>query len=250
MAQLLVGRCDFEDATYPAVGKSEWGMDTLTRKMKGHVYNLEAYMATIAQGDTIDFNGATFYLQSWQADDASPTATVTLNYKGLIAGGTPPVDIQREVVLTKGQTTQSYSTENDGLGRVYRTIPLWTFDYTAGSPPPLGGIDSVIATRAVHAVSATMEFTYRTVEARYRYIAVGAPVAARFFLVGISYTLIIDDARIIMSDGAILGREYEVILGLTPTPQQNVISFASKNVIGSPYWECEDRVRLELVSAT
>ena len=244
---LYTGNAVFEDVYTPAKGKNEWGMDTLVRQMQGSVEELPEFIDGLAQGD--EFEG--YFLQSWEPDKDPIFPTVTLLYKGLFTGGTPPPDIERSFVTAVGRTSKDYSAEplapvhpeDAGLGRLYGKDTLWSMEAPAG---PGDNGRSFKGVRDRYALSAIMEFTYSAVEARYRYITRGGPVAARYRTVGVSYTLIIDDARITTSDGKVFGREREAFFELTPLPRQRVVSFTTKNVIGTPFWECEDIVRLEL----
>lgn len=245
-----LGDTTFRDSTIPVPGKSEFGMDTLTRRMVGYVgedgENLQAFIESLNQGDTHNFGGVLFYLQTWTPDDGTPVATVTLNYKGLKPGGTPEPDIQREFVTAKGFVSKSFSELNLGKGIPYSVRAVWRSFYEA----PTGGQDDlVVGNQSVYTVSATMEFTYIAPQVTFRYISEGEPVAARYESVGFDYTLVIDDARIVTGDGAVLGRDFAQFFGLSPVPVNRVLSFSAKNVLGSPYWECVDVIRLELGEA-
>ena len=88
---LTTGTAEFDDISLPAAGKSEFGMDTLTRKTSGERSLLPAYLASLAQGQVFEFNGVDFFLQSWDPNDATPWASVALYYKGLVAGVPAPV---------------------------------------------------------------------------------------------------------------------------------------------------------------
>lgn len=243
-----LGDVTFRDK-HPAVpGKSEFGMDTLVRHVEGFVgedgENLQAFIESLNQGDTYEFGNVPFYLQTWTPDDETPVCTVTLNYKGLTPGGTPETDKQREFVTAKGVVSKSFSELNLGKGIPYTTRAVYRSFYEM----PTGGQDDlVVGHQSVYTVSARMEFTYIAPQVTFRYISEGEPVAARHDSVGFDYTLIIDDGAVIVTgDGAILGRDFAQFFGLSPVPVNRVISFSAKNVIGSPFWECQDVLRLEL----
>lgn len=245
MAIATLGRTGFEDSTIPVPGKSEFGMDTLTRKMVGVVSGLEAYVASLNQGATYVFNGVVFYLQSWMSDDATPIASVTLSYKGLKTDGTPIPDIQTDIASAVGRITKSYLHANGGLGITLRNRVLWRYGITN----PVSGVveDEIVATRPVYTVSATAEFLYHAVESRYRYIRTGRPSAPEYDAVESSYVPEVEEARITTSDGATYAKSDMSSLDLLPEPHTRVVSWSNKNVIGSPYFECEEVVRLELV---
>lgn len=244
MAQALLGNCGFADVTFPVAGKSEWGMDTLQRRLSGHVSLLEAFMATLMQGQIYVSNGNNFYLQSWESDDSTPVATVTLNYKGL-RGGTPIPDIQRQVVSAVGRVSADYSDETGGLGRAYRKDLLWAIGDTVPGPGSFG--TTAAYERQRYTTGAVMEFTYKAMQTTYRYIKTGQPVGPQYSTVGVSYTQVPEDVRIITADGSIYGQiGWQQFFDLFPVQTQRVVSFEAKQVLGSPYWECEDVIRLEL----
>lgn len=246
MSLANLGSCTFQDVYAPAKGKSEWGMDTLTRRLSGARSLLDAYIATLAQGQV--YQG--YYLQSWQPDEDPVVANITLEYKGLLTGGTPTPTQETEIVSAVGRTTKDYSTEGTvglvNLGRLYANTLIAS---TGEAPAPGDFGTSVQFIKKRYALSAYMEFTYKSPQTIYRYISVGRPVAARFSSVGFDYTLIIEDARIVTSDGMIFsGRTQENFFDLTPVAENKVVSFMAKPVIGSPYWECQDIIKLELVT--
>lgn len=245
-----LGRTTFEDASIPVPGKSEFGMDTLTRKMTGYVGDLVAFIASLHQGDTFNFNGILFYLQTWNPDDATPVSTVTLGYKGLASGGTPTPDVQTEIVSATGSTSSSFSDENAGLGRAYRQDLLWTLTNAI----PSDSLDSgIVGTgkRTRYTTGATMQFTYAAVQSRYRYVRVGKPNGPIYTNIDIpAPPILLDQVRIVLSDGAVYGREKITEFELHPVGKARVISFSSSHVIGSPFWECEDVVRYQLEDDT
>lgn len=259
-----LGRTTFEDASVPVPGKSEFGMDTLTREMEGYVGEngalLKAFVQGLNQGDTYLFGDILFYLQTWQSNNVTPIATVTLNYKGLEPGGTPEPDAKNEMVSAVGSTSQSFSGENFGLGRAYRRDLVWTVGTnapTGTTPEDIYGI-SVAYYRTRYTTGATMQFTYRAVQTTYRYITIGRPIGPRFSVVALPhnpdgtliYNPVLDQVRIVLSDGQIYGRQEIGNFELTPAGTERAISHESQNVIGSPYFECTDIVRFQLEDET
>lgn len=246
-----LGSCTFLDSCLPLKGKSEWGMDTLTRKLTGARSLAEAFIATLVQGQIYPpTSSAPYYLQTWDADDNPDVATLTLNYKGLVTGATPVPDQQTEIVSAVGRTTSDFSTEGTpvGIGRFYRQEVIAVLDTPATVPGDYGITGKFLKDH--YAVSAAMEFTYKSPQTTYRYISVGRPVAAKYSSVGFNYTLIIEEARVVLSDGTIYeGRTQETNFDLTPIARNKVVDFQTRNVIGSPFWESTDVIRLELVNA-
>lgn len=231
-----LGSTNFLDASVPVPGKSEFGMDTLVRRMTGYVGGLVDFIASLNQGDTYLFGEIVFYLQSWQPDDATPISTVTLNYKGLKPGGTPEPDIETEIVASTGGTSADFSALNGGIGIAYRKEPF-------GEPP--GTID-------IYTTGATLEFTYDAAQSTYRYITTGKPGGPQYEHIDIDFVPTIKTGRMRVANGEIYGVNgpEDVFSPLEPVPEERVVGFNSKHVIGSPFWECTDIVRMELVQDT
>lgn len=242
MSTALLGSGTFQDLYAPAKGKSEWGMDTLTRKMEGARSLLPAFIASLAQGQL--FQG--YYLQTWEPDDSPNVATVTLNYKGLLTGGTPVPDVQTEITPAVGSCSRHYGTENGGLGRVYKKVVMWKYWFEAVGTGSGIVSDELVGYRDVYTTGATMEFTYDAVQSVYRYIKVGKPNAPQFSEVDIGYTPVLKKKRIITADGSLYGNNAPAVFSdLVPIVINRLVGFVSKHVIGTPYYECEDVVRAE-----
>lgn len=236
---LTIADCTFLDVFTPAKGKNEWGVDTLTRKMTGARSLLDAFLATLAQGQV----HAGYFLQTWDSDEKPDVATVTLHYKGL-RNGTPAPIILSEVVSAVGQTSADYSDEGTpaGIGRLYRQDVYATAGETPGIPGSVG--TSIEFFRNRYAVSATAEFTYSAVQTQYRYISIGKPNGPTYNVVDIPFSPAMDRVRIVLSDGTTYGGESMLAtFDLVPETDERVISFRSSPIIGTPYWECEDVVR-------
>lgn len=245
MAVTGLGRIGFEDVSIPAFGKSEFGMDTLSRTMQGHSELLLDFLASLHQGDTYSIGDNLFYLQSWEPDKATPVSTVTLNYKGLSQGGTPQPDVQTEIVSAVGRISKSYLDQNGGLGITLRNREGGSI----GVVNPVSGLveRQLVLLSPVYTTSATSEFLYHAVETRYRYIKEGQPSEPENTEVQSSYIPEIEEIQISTNDGMTYGRERILSLDMEPVLHERVVSWSSRHVIGSPFWECEDVVRKELV---
>lgn len=232
-----LGRTTFEDANIPVPGKSEFGMDTLTRKMTGYVGGLASFVSSLAQGQTFNFGGALFYLQTWQPDEGTPVSSVMLNYKGV--KGTPLPIIESEIISASGAKSADYTSENSGKGRIYRQNVV----YGTGTQSNV-----IVATQDIYTTGAQIEFTYDAAQSTYRYINVGKPTGPRYSALDITHTPKIKTARVTTADGASYGILAPIALGpsLVPAPRLVVAGFASRPVVGSPYYECQDTVRQEL----
>jgi len=103
---VYIGQTNFDDVCQPIYSKSEYGIDVITRKMRGAAPNLLSFLNSLQQGQpmtqlgTIDlgnvFGGfgrssglSSFALQTWTSDDDPVYPTVTLSYKGLLNGVLP-----------------------------------------------------------------------------------------------------------------------------------------------------------------
>lgn len=242
MSLTLLGRCGFEDVFTPAKGKNEWGVDTLTRKTRGARSLLDVYLATLQQGQI--HQG--YFLQTWEPDEDPNVATVSLNYKGLQTGGTPTPTIETQITAASGSGSVSFATENQGVGRAYQTIPLYT------QPTQLdntGNVQTsvVIGRRVIYTTGAQVEFTYDAVQSVYRYVTQGRPAAPRYSVVDSEYVPVVKEARGVTADGTSFGKDQGIFLTFNIIPVENVIAFTSRPIIGSPFYECEDVVRKELM---
>lgn len=236
---LITGNAAFDDICRPLKGKNEWGLDTLVRKVKGDRALARAYIATLAQGASFVLAGSTYYLQTWDPDDDPVWATITLSYKGLLSGALPAPIIINDVIHASGTTSANFSTENGGRGRVYRK------EVTYKPFPQQNVID---AEKDIYATGATMDFTYETGETTYRYISNGQPSGPSHNTLGFVHTAMLLRARATTSDGTTYGVNMPIEIGpdLLPTAAARAISFSSQPVFGTPYFECQDIVRLEM----
>lgn len=241
MSTSVLGSGTFLDSFTPAKGKNEWGIDTLTRKMTGARSLLEAFIATLEQGQI--YQG--YFLQTWEPDDNPNVATITLNYKGLLTGGTPVPKARTEIAPAAGSISAVYTSENDGKGRIYKTAPLYSLSY--GRPEAGIVFDEVIATRQIYTTGATLEFTYDAVQTNYHYIAQGKPFGPRYYQVDIPRVPVIKKARLTTADGSVYGiHAPSAFDDLIPDVLNRVVGFVSEPIIGTTFWECEDTVRREL----
>lgn len=244
MSLALLGDCTFENACDPVKGKTEWGVDTLARKMMGARSLLSAFIATLAQGQV--YQG--YFLQSWESDDNPDVATITLNYKGLLTGGTPTPKAITDIVSAVGQVTKDFSTEVDtnGIqGRLYRKDLLWSVSQPLLDTNIFGVVGKGFRDR--YAQFARMDFTYEACQTTYRYIHIGKPNGPRYAFPDIEFGPTIDRARITLNDGTVLPREnWETFFELFPTTLDRLVSFQSEPIVGSPFYECMDVVRRTL----
>jgi hypothetical protein len=222
MAITYFGANTFRDSITPVPGKTPWGIDTLIRKIDGPVSGLEDYIASLQQGFTYLFNGQTYYLQTWETNDDKAWPLVTLNYKGLFAGIPTPFAVN-DIVQESGSISADYSTQNDGQGLLY-------------------GVDS--DGNNLYCLGATHEWAARVPQTIWHYITFLQPNGPSYGSLGFAGSIVVTRNRIITSDGTVFG-------GLAPVPlavslalyaSNQIISFRSSPIFGTPYFECEDVV--------
>lgn len=198
----------FIDTHEPVPGKSEWGMDTLMRTMRGTQPNLATFVASLAQGTTYTFNGNTFYLQSWEPDGNPVFPSVTMNYKGLTGGIPTPK-------ASGGTVEQTLTLSAQSVG-IYTT--------------------------------ATREIRYLTRQSSTLYIATTAPTAGSHGLdvsFDVYSSFISSVIRATDSSGndyvfAGATAPSALVSALTPVGTLDRIVPHSSPVVGSPWHECED----------
>lgn len=225
MGLIYTGTTAFNDACAPANGKSEWGMDTLTREMAGARPLLAAYIASLAQGATYSYNGVTYYLQTWEPDKHPVWATVILNYKGLSAGIPSPV-VVNDIQQSSGQLSADFHTQNDGKGINYGVAADGT---------------------QLYAIGAICEFSYYAGITIYRYIASSSPSGSSHSSLGFTWSAPVIRSRITTSDGSVFGGNAPsglvTALSIAAAAETVAIAFNSQPVFGTPYFECQDVVR-------
>jgi hypothetical protein len=107
MAVVYKGRVGFEDTCQPAPSKSEFGMDTVTRVLKGSALLLQDFIKTIrTKTQCPGYEGC--QLQNYSTDQNPVFPSISLFYKGLIDGNLPDaIGYDEYVVQTMTITTDS-----------------------------------------------------------------------------------------------------------------------------------------------
>lgn len=212
-----VGDGTFLDFYEPVSGKSEWGMDTLTRTMKGSQPNLKAFVQGLAQGQTYTFNFNTYYLQSWECDNEQVFPGVTLLYKGLFGGIPAPFVTGRTIEGSSSQTTSS-------------PVSITYFDFKTQ-----GSISAD--------VMGTAQRRYISRESNYKYITNSRPSTFTYgsldvpFAIQYIESIITTDAGVSFASGA----PAALATALAPSAYLQVTT-QTVPVFGSVYFENEDAV--------
>lgn len=211
------GDGSFQDKYEPVPGKSEWGMDTLKRGMQGSQPNLKLFVAGLSQGQVFVFNFNTYYLQTWECDDEQVFPTVTILYKGLVAGIPAPFVTGRTVEQSSSATT------NTAISTTY-------FDFTSQSSVT----KNLVGTRNTR---------YLTREATWKYITVGRPSSPTYNTLDVAYTPEVIESIITTDGGVSWNSNAPSGLATALAPSINVVSTTNTSpVVGSPYFENEDNV--------
>lgn len=206
------GTGDFVDQHEPAPGKSEWGMDTLARTVKGCQSNLAAFIGTLGQGAIYSFGGNDYYLQTWEPDKNAVFPSVSLNYKGL-TGGIPPEK------ASGGQVEQCITLAANDIG-IYRT--------------------------------ATRDIRYVTRRSCTQYISDGRPTGATYGLdISSAIEIRSSVIRAEDADGnsyVFSGADAPSDLVTALTAATDVFSYMECSpVVGTPYFECTDTATLLII---
>lgn len=207
----------FQDKYEPVPGKSEWGMDTLTRGMQGAQPNLKLFVAGLAQGQTFAFNFNTYYLQTWECDNNQVFPTVTMVYKGLFDGIPAPFTTGRTCEQTSSQTTSS-------------AISITYFDFTTQGS-------------VTKDVMGTRNTRYITREANWKYITIGRPSSPTYTTLDVSFTPQAIQSEITTDAGVTFASNAPSALATALAPAiGNITTTECTPVVGSPYFECTDNV--------
>jgi hypothetical protein len=130
MSVTFVGGQAFVEQSLPSYGKSEFGVDTMTIKMRGPAPALTLYLGTLKQGKS--YAGTAFYLQTWSVDEGPVYPTVTLTYKGLLAGIPDPL-------ASDDTSLQSISISTSSPQKASREMQCWCrttcYRYVTNSRP-------------------------------------------------------------------------------------------------------------------
>lgn len=229
MALTCKGDDDFLDLYTPVPGKSEWGMDTLTRRMIGYIDGLESFINGLDQGDTFTYNGHVFYLQTWENDDHPYKPTVTLNYKGLVEGIPDPTSIDDMSIQSVNISADFDPPVTVGKETVRWIDASGTLQYL---------------TSDVKASSATREIEFYSPQTTWRYIRGSRPVFSTYNSVNGREPIVIrsvtrlDNGRVYTGNVAVA-----VASALGRVASNKVVGPNATPVHGTPYFECQDVVQ-------
>lgn len=212
------GDTTFDDVMEPRPGKSDWGIDTLQRKMKGRQPLLAAFLATLVQGATYSYNGQLYYLQTWEPDDDNVFPTVSLNFKGLNSG------------IPNPSASDETGIQTSSMGHTFSPA------YNTGIPDANGN-SSV--------TSATIDIEFYSPQTTWRYIRNGRPTFATYNTIANGREPSI--LRAVITDS--LNRRYAgnapvgLVSALTIPVSNKIIGPHADPIYGTPYFECQDVVQ-------
>lgn len=210
MALTYQGVTTFTDIGNPVTSKNDWGIDTIIRRVRGPVTNLDTYVAGLAQGQ--GYNG--FYLQTWGIDDRPPYATVTLYYKGLHRGTIPDPAAFDETGIC-----------STSIGADVASLNITNSD-------------------GVAAKTAVRDIEFYCPQTTWRYIRYGRPSGYSYGAIANGRTATII-RNVIRLDN---GMEYRgnapagLVTALYLNPSNRIIGPHAEPVHGTPYYECHDIV--------
>lgn len=211
------GDGSFLDLFEPVSGKSEWGMDTLTRVMAGAQENLVAFVETLAQGATHSFNGNTYYLQSWEPVNEQVFPKITLLYKGLIDGIPEPFVSGRTVEQSSSQTTDT-------------AVSITYFDFKAQGS-------------VTKDVMGTANRRYLTRESTYKYITSSRPTSPTYVSLDVPMDVIYLESIITTDAGVNFASNAPAALATALAPAiTTATTTQTMPVFGTIYFENEDVV--------
>lgn len=214
---IYVGDQAFADKYTPVSGKSEWGMDTLTRAMIGSQPLEVAFIQSLAQGQIFVWNFNNYYLQSWESDNEQVFPTVTLLYKGLNNGIPPPFVTGETMEQTSSATTSS-------------PVTITFFDYETQGP-------------LTKDVTGTRTTRYLTRSAKYKYITSARPTSPTYTTLDVPMAPIVLQSNITTDAGVNYATNAPAALATALAPSiSNETTTNCSPVFGSPFFECEDSV--------
>jgi len=202
---IYVGQTNFDDVCQPVYSKSEYGIDIITRKMRGAASRLLAFVSSLQQGQPMvsighidistgqnfpgfgNTNGlASFALQTWTTDDDPVYPTVTLNFKGLLSGVLPkPLACNSQTLQTSSLSCNINTSATVIIGgqsftlsgHATRTIQYyanqtdWKYvtnqRISAGTQTELSGIDPIIRQSSIRDDNLGIVFSQENAPAAY-----------------------------------------------------------------------------------
>lgn len=212
-----------QDQFRPYPAKNEWGVDTLTRELRGSPPRMDVFVAALDQGDTYSRLGKTWHLQTWQEISDPVWPGVRLFYKSLLSGIPSPF-----VNNSTGTKTSTKSVIIDNA-TIAQSI----------NPNAVG--TEVVAIRQIE---------YYAPQTEYRYIRVGEPNAGTYNSLSNAATAVIRrDSITATCEGVTLpygnSAPSAIVTALHMTSSARRIAHSSSRIIGTSWWECLDVVAIE-----
>lgn len=215
------GRIEFAENSRPALSKSEYGIDILRRTFIGASPLRAKFDAGLSQGLLFSYNGARYFLQSWEWDDNKQWPTVTLFYKGVASGKMP-----------NPQKTNASIIQNVSISAEV----TWT--------PPIDPEPEEPITETV-----TRDINYRAFQTNWRLVADSEPLGNP--LVGVTSRAVqpqIISSRITTETSGLTyngnNAPAALVAATTITPGYFMLDQNAFEVFGSPLWEVDEVVAL------
>lgn len=223
---IYIGDASYQEIAKPAIGKTDWGLDTLTRNVAGRRDELQTFVGSLVQGAAAPAPYAIFKLQTWDVDESDPIwGRVQLNYKGVQGGTLPPDKPYNEIIETSGTSSHHWDPPYDYGGEFF-------------------------------AVSAVLDFTYYAGQTTWRYVRTSDPGASIHTALATTFLYSVKRSRITVSneDGSttVFGSSAPVgiVSAVTPALVVGAVGYRSSPILGTGFFELEDVVRAELVGAS
>lgn len=135
----------FRDVACPAATKNEWGMDVLTREIRGPGALYDDFSQTLAQGQSFRFANQTYYLQTWQPIEDKIFPGYRLSYKGCFSGIPRPFASGRTIQQTLKITCSSPQNASRDITYLTRESYIKYITTSRPSGPSYSSLDAAYA---------------------------------------------------------------------------------------------------------
>jgi len=198
------------DQFQPMPEQNEFGVEVLTREVRGTVATCQSFVKSLTHGLPYAFAGVNFFLQGWQAIADPVFPGVRLTYKGFKSGAPKDKSRTESVAMSanKGATVTS------------------------------GGEE----------LTCTKDAQYIGHQTTYDYFVTSKPDGARYSAVDSSLNVVYLNSRINVTDSTGKTTTYvgnapsDVATALSLTETDTTTGFTFERIYGTPYFQCQDVV--------